>query len=253
VPSSSGLSLNFQPKIELPSGRVTGVEALLRWMTPQGAIPPMDFIPVAEDTGLILPLGRWVLRAACEAALRLPGLRMAVNISPRQFRDPDFVSSVREVLAETGLGPDALEIEITEGVVMHDTATTLSTFAELKKLGVRISLDDFGTGYSSLSYLTRFRVDQLKIDRSFVKDLRAQNNEAIVSAIIALSNNLQLDVVVEGVETAEHVEFFRSSGRLELQGYHFARPMPESQLQDWLNEYQAKQPVPESGDRALAS
>ncbi|MEY4549928.1 MAG: hypothetical protein RL685_6123 [Pseudomonadota bacterium] len=248
VVGGSGLSLHFQPKIELPTGRVTGVEALLRWSTPQGNIPPMDFIPVAEDTGLILPLGRWVLRAACDAALRFPGLRMAVNISPRQFRDPAFVSSVRTVLSESGLAPDVLEIEITEGVVMQDTATTLSTFAELKKLGVRISLDDFGTGYSSLSYLTRFRVDQLKIDRSFVKDLRDQNNEAIVSAIIALSNNLHLDVVVEGVETAEQVDFFRSRGRLELQGYHFARPMPEAQLQTWLADYLSRQP-PQSGDR----
>ncbi len=248
IGSAGGLSLHFQPKIELPTGRVTGVEALLRWSTPQGPIAPMEFIPVAEDTGLILPLGRWVLRAACDAALRLPGLRMAVNISPRQFRDPEFVASVRGVLSESGLLPDMLEIEITEGVVMQETATTLSTFAELKKLGVRISLDDFGTGYSSLSYLTRFRVDQLKIDRSFVKDLRDQNNEAIVSAIIALSNNLHLDVVVEGVETAEHVDFFRSRGRLELQGYHFARPMPEAQLQSWLVDYQSRQ-APESGDR----
>jgi predicted signal transduction protein with EAL and GGDEF domain/DNA-binding response OmpR family regulator len=254
--AAAGLSLHFQPKFELPSGRVTGVEALLRWNTPLGPIAPMEFIPVAEDSGLILPLGRWVLRAACQVAQRLPGLRMAVNISPRQFRDPDFVPSLRQVLQETGFEPGRLEIEITEGIVMQDTATTRSTFAELKQLGIRISLDDFGTGYSSLSYLTRFRVDQLKIDRSFLEDLHAPHNEAIVSAIIALSNNLHLDVVVEGVETAEHVSFFRGSGRLELQGYHLARPMPEAELLGWLGRYNPQQlaaeALPESRNRALA-
>jgi EAL domain-containing protein (putative c-di-GMP-specific phosphodiesterase class I) len=213
---------------------VNAVESLLRWTLPDGPVSPAEFIPIAEDTGLIVPLGEWVLGQACQAALRLDGLRVAVNVSARQLRDPGFIDSVRATLRHHSCPSELIDLEITEGVVMQNTAQNLDTLAQLKAMGLRVSLDDFGTGYSSLSYLTRFPIDQLKIDRSFVADIWNVNNASVVSAIVALARNLNLEVVVEGVETKGHADFFTRFGRLLLQGYYFAKPQPEKGLRQWL-------------------
>lgn len=234
----SFFELHYQPKVEVPSGRIVGAEALLRWTTKDGPISPADFIPVAEDTGLIIPLGAWVLRTACEQAqawveMGRP-LRVAVNVSARQFREPDFTKLVAEVLAITKLEPSLLELEITEGMVMDDTAASQSVLADLKNLGVRIALDDFGTGYSSLSYLTRLPIDALKIDRSFIRALGSvERGETITAAIIALSQSLSIDVVVEGVENEEQLAFVNSQGTAEVQGFFFAQPMQTHKLMEW--------------------
>lgn len=230
------MTLAFQPQLCVQSRRTIGIECLLRWALPDGPVSPAEFIQIAEDTGLIVPLGEWVLEQACRTAAAFPDLRVAVNVSARQLRDPNFVANVRRILGNGLCDPRRIDIEMTEGVVMQDTAQNLATLSELKRLGVRLSLDDFGTGYSSLSYLTRFPIDQLKIDRSFVKDIWNPANSTIVSAIIALARNLGLEIVVEGVETKAHSEFFESSGALLLQGYYYARPMSERQLREWLAE-----------------
>jgi predicted signal transduction protein with EAL and GGDEF domain/DNA-binding response OmpR family regulator len=239
--SRAGFSLHFQPKVTLTSRRVVGFEALVRWHCEElGTVSPAEFIPVAENTGLIVPLGRWILHDACRFGASLDDdLRVAVNISARQLREPDFVEMVTAVLESTGLPAQRLELEITEGVVMSDSADNLAALSQLKRLGVRIALDDFGTGYSSLSYLTRFPIDILKIDRSFVKDLGKTKSNAIVSAIIALARSLDVEVVVEGVETEEQLGFFSGSGDVEIQGYYFARPMPEASVAGWLRGQQA--------------
>jgi predicted signal transduction protein with EAL and GGDEF domain/DNA-binding response OmpR family regulator len=251
APEGDGsLSIALQPQVCSETGDVSAVELLLRWTLPEGPVSPAEFIPIAEDTGLIVPLGEWVLGQACQAALRLNGLRVAVNVSARQLRDTGFLSCVRGTLKKYECPSDLIDIEITEGVVMQNTAQSLETLAQLKAMGLRISLDDFGTGYSSLSYLTRFPIDQLKIDRSFVADIWNVSNASVVSAIIALARNLNLEVVVEGVETRGHVEFFARFGRLLLQGYYFARPQPEAGLQKWLAE---RQRVPAASDEVAGS
>lgn len=232
------LSIALQPQVCSETGDVFGVESLLRWTLPEGPVSPAEFIPIAEDTGLIVPLGEWVLNQACQAAVRLGGLRVAVNVSARQLRDPGFLASVKNALDRNQCHPDLIDIEITEGVVMQNTSQSLETLAQLKSMGLRLSLDDFGTGYSSLSYLTRFPIDQLKIDRSFVADIWNVNNASIVSAIVALARNLNLEVVVEGVETKGHVDFFARFGQLLLQGYYFARPQSEANLRQWLVDRQ---------------
>jgi EAL domain-containing protein (putative c-di-GMP-specific phosphodiesterase class I) len=216
-------------------------------------ISPAELIPVAEDAGLMIPVGRWVLAAACAHARALAGaghdLHMAVNVSARQLRDPGFVGGVAAVLDETGVCPAHLELEITEGTVMEDIASGARVIGELKALGVRVALDDFGTGYSSLSYLTRLPIDVLKIDRSFVKDLGAHGRtETVTAAIMSLARGLGIDVVAEGVETEEQLAFLRSLGPVEIQGFLFARPMPELALAAWLAE---RAPAPEPPPSAL--
>lgn len=233
------LRLAFQPQVCSASGRVSAVEALLRWNLGDAPISPAEFIPVAEDSGLIVPLGQWVLSQACQVAQRLGGLRVAVNVSARQLRDPGFLTMVRQTLERQGCPPALIDIEITEGVAMQDTAQSLETLAQLKAMGLRLSLDDFGTGYSSLSYLTRFPIDQLKIDRSFVRDIWSVNNASVVSAIVALARNLGLEIVVEGVETKAHADFFAKFGRVLLQGYYFAEPRAEPVLRQWLTQHEA--------------
>jgi len=246
----SEFELFYQPIVQLPSNRVAGVEALLRWRAGgPSPISPAEFIPVAEDTGLIVPLGHWVVEAACAHARELAQagheLHVAVNVSTRQFREAGFVERVAAVLRETGLPPSRLELEITERTVMDDVAAGCRVLGELKRLGVRIALDDFGTGYSSLSYLTQLPIDVLKIDRSFVKDLGTHGRtETITAAIMALAGGLGMHVVAEGVETEAQLAFLRAQGPVEIQGFLFARPMPRADLDAWLTAHAATPQVP---------
>jgi len=225
--------LHYQPQISLTDGRLIGAEALVRWQrNGEGLIPPNQFIPLAEETGLIVPLGEWVLREACAqwaGWLRDGGapITLAVNISPRQFRQQDLVRVVERVLAETGLPASALELELTEGALMHQGMEAETTLRELKKLGGSLSIDDFGTGYSSLAYLKRFPIDRLKIDQSFVRDISVDANDSeLVSTIIAMGRNLKLQVLAEGVETQEQLAFLVEKGCDAYQGYLFSRPVP---------------------------
>ncbi|MDE2220358.1 MAG: EAL domain-containing protein [Gammaproteobacteria bacterium] len=224
--------LHYQPRINMATGRIAGAEALLRWRVPQrGLVSPARFISVAEDTGLIVPIGRWVLHSACMQACDwqaagLPPIVVSVNVSPRQFREGNIVATIAEALRISGLDARYLQIELTEGLAMHGAEKYVEMLGQIKALGVQIAVDDFGTGYSSLSYLKRFPVDQLKVDRSFVVDLATDPDDAvIVQAIIALGHKLNLQVVAEGVETAEQLEFLRQAGCDEMQGYLFGMPM----------------------------
>jgi diguanylate cyclase (GGDEF)-like protein/PAS domain S-box-containing protein len=223
------LELYVQPQFELATGRLIGAEALLRWTDPvRGAVAPSEFIPVAEECGLIKMLGRWVLSTACRhASTWQEALRVAVNVSPAQFHSGDLIGDVRAILAETGLAPWRLELEITEGVLMRDSETTRSALMQLKALGVRITLDDFGTGYSSLSYLRRMPFDKIKVDRSFVAALgNDPGANALVRSIIALARGMGLETNAEGVETKVQAQFLREEGCHEVQGFYFGRPMP---------------------------
>jgi diguanylate cyclase (GGDEF)-like protein/PAS domain S-box-containing protein len=229
--------LHYQPRVELDSGRATGVEALLRWY-PEGSglISPAEFIPVAERNGMIVPIGEWVLFEACRQAQQWQtemgnSIKMAVNLSARQLRDIDLVRLVVRVLEETGLPAHLLELELTESMLVHDTQRVLHTLQALKAIGVCISIDDFGTGYSSLSYLKSFPLDYLKIDRSFVTDLPDEpNNGAIVRAIIDMAHTLGMKVIAEGVETRQQLDFLLEQGCDEVQGYYFSKPLPTDQL-----------------------
>jgi diguanylate cyclase (GGDEF)-like protein/PAS domain S-box-containing protein len=229
--------LHYQPRIDVATGSVVGAEALLRWRLPnQGLVSPARFIAVAEDTGLIVPIGRWVMHTACMQARSwldegLPPVIVSVNVSPRQFREGDIVGTIAEALAATGLPPAQLQIELTEGLAMHGAEKYVDMLERIKSLGVQIAVDDFGTGYSSLSYLKRFPIDQLKVDRSFVTDLATDPDDAvIVQAIIALGHKLGLRVVAEGVETVQQREFLSHAGCDEMQGYLFGAPMIATDL-----------------------
>ncbi|WP_334189153.1 putative bifunctional diguanylate cyclase/phosphodiesterase [Noviherbaspirillum sp.] len=231
--------LHYQPKISLASGELVGAEALVRWLHPvRGMVSPAEFIPIAEDSGLIIAIGEWVLRSACAQNVAwqragFPPVPVSVNLSARQLAKGNIVSVVEKVLADTGLAPSYLELEITETMVMRDVDKSLRTLIELKQLGVSISIDDFGTGYSSLNYLKRFPVDTLKIDRSFVNDIATdQDDAAIVKAVISLAHILNLKVVAEGVETKEQVAFLTGNGCHAGQGYLFGRPMPHDRFQE---------------------
>ena len=224
--------LYYQPKLDLNTGTITGAEALIRWLHPQrGLVAPAEFIPTAEECGIIAPIGRWILREACtqahawlQAGLQLP--RIAVNISAAELRRKDFVAHVRGILAQTGLPPDRLELELTETFLMQDSRSTATVLHALKDVGVQLALDDFGTGYSSLSYAKRFPIDTLKIDRSFVRDLTMDPSDAsIVSAVISMGRSLHMRVVAEGVETAAQLGFLRAQSCPEGQGYLLGRPV----------------------------
>jgi diguanylate cyclase (GGDEF)-like protein len=233
--------LHYQPKVELAEGRVVGMEALVRWRHPKrGLVAPDQFIPLAEDTGLILPIGAWVINEACRQNKAwqdagLPPLRMAVNISGVQFRQKNLLEDIALALGNTGLAPECLEVEITESVVMQNASDTIVTLEKLSQMGVHVSIDDFGTGYSSLSYLKRFPLDKLKIDRSFIRDVsNDMEDAAIVRATVGLAHNLRLRVVAEGVETAEQLAFLRALGCDEYQGYYKSKPLPAAEFEHTL-------------------
>jgi diguanylate cyclase (GGDEF)-like protein len=233
------LGLHYQPQIEARSRRLVGLEALLRWHHPErGEILPGEFLAQTEASGLILPLGEWVLRTACRQALAWPGLRMSVNLSAAQFRRRDLVEFVREVLEETGLEPSRLELEITENALLHDPQGAFEVLEGLRRLGVRVAIDDFGTGYSSFSYLQRFTFDKIKIDRSFVARLgQADDSEAIVRAIIGLGRSLGLSTCAEGVETVDQQALLAEEGCVELQGFLFCRPLEAAEIDGLIAEW----------------
>ena len=242
--------LHYQPQVDLASGAVVGAEALIRWQHPElGLVPPGRFIPVAEDSGLIVPIGEWVLREACwqAAAWRaggLPRLTVAVNLSAIQFKRGDIEKTVADAIAAAGIEADLLELELTESILIRDTDAALATVRRLKALGVQLSIDDFGTGYSSLSYLKRLNVDKLKIDQSFVRDLASDpDDEAIVHAVIELARSLKLRTIAEGVEHEQGVSWLRLYGCDQAQGYHFARPMPAAEFERYMARMTAAQAV----------
>ena len=225
--------LHYQPLVNVDDRRITGCEALLRWHHPErGMISPAEFIPVAEEIGLIVPLGEWVLRKACiDAAAWPPDVKVAVNLSPIQVTNQNIVPVVISALAAAGLPAERLEIEITESVLMHNTAATMATLHKLRELGVNISMDDFGTGYSSLSYLRKFPFDKIKIDRSFISGLPDDAEAiAIVRAVAGLAASLDMTATAEGVETAAQLDMVRALGCVEMQGYLFSRPLPLAQI-----------------------
>jgi diguanylate cyclase (GGDEF)-like protein/PAS domain S-box-containing protein len=235
------LELHFQPFIDLRTAELIGAEALVRWRHPElGLIPPGDFIPIAELSGLIIPIGEWVLRTACAEARKwhesgFPHLTVSVNLSSRQFQQTDLISQVTHALAESGLDADKLDLEITESNAMQNAEHSINTLWGLKKLGVRISMDDFGTGYSSLNYLKRFPIDRIKLDQSFVRDLPSDKDDAAIAmAVIAMGRSLELIVIAEGVETEEQLSFLRNHNCDQLQGFLLSRPLPAEAFQIFL-------------------
>jgi len=230
--------LHYQPQLNLLNQRLTGCEALLRWRHPErGMVSPADFIPLAEEIGLIVPIGEWVIRQACRDAASWPGsASVAVNVSPAQFKSERLAETIMSALATSGLAPNRLEIEITEGVLLQESERTLKTLHRLRAMGLRVSMDDFGTGYSSLSYLRSFPFDKIKIDRSFVKDLSVKaDGDAIIRAIAGLGKSLGMTTVAEGVETEDQMRRIRAEGCTDVQGYLVSRPVPVEQIHALLS------------------
>jgi EAL domain-containing protein (putative c-di-GMP-specific phosphodiesterase class I) len=241
------MSLHYQAKLDLKSGKINGAEALLRWNHPElGMVSPAQFIPLAEETGLIVAIGRWVLKTACAQNMAwqrmgLPAVCMAVNLSPRQFNDEHLLRDIGIVLAETGMNPELLELEITEGMVMQDSQRTARVLSEIKKLGIKLAIDDFGTGYSSLAQIKRFPIDTIKVDRSFIRNLpQDAEDKAITQAIIAMGKTLSLTVVAEGVETGEQEAFLREHSCDETQGYYFSKPVGSDAFEALLRGHIAR-------------
>ena len=237
------LSLHYQPQLDLMTGVISGLEALLRWESPTlGNVPPLNFIPIAEDSGLIIAIGKWVLRTACRQAQawRDAGVhidRIGVNISVLQFAQEDFPELVSQILQETRLDPPVLELEITESVLMKDAHRAVDTLKKLKAIGVQLAIDNFGTGYSSLSYLNEFPIDRLKIDCSFIKAVSSDSHDqAIACVVIALADNMQLQVTAEGVETPRQLQFLQQEKCDEAQGFHICRPMTAEDAEQFLRE-----------------
>lgn len=234
-------SLNYQAKVDFKTGMITGVEALLRWRNPSlGSVPPLRFIPVAEETGMIVPIGRWVLKTACAQNVEwqrqgLPPVCMAVNLSIRQITDTGLIEDIRAALKDSGLAPNLLELEVTESMVMHDTERMIKVLSQIKDMGVRLAIDDFGTGYSSLAQIKHFPVDTLKVDRSFIRNIPDNlEDEAITEAIIAMGKRLSLTVVAEGVETQEQMDFLEKHACDEMQGFYFSKPVMPDRFADLL-------------------
>ena len=233
-------TLHYEPQVQTGSWQITGAEALIRWEHPQlGLIPPADFIPFAEKRGLIITIGEWVLRAACLQlkkwhATGFPKLNLAINVSARQFQEPASVDTIVEILQETGLNPECLELELTESSFMTNAEGVIKSLGKLKDIGVKLAIDDFGTGFSSLEYLRRLPLDTLKIDQSFVRDTVNLDGAALVSSIVALAQKLRLRVVAEGVETQEQLRFLQRLGCDNMQGYLFSRPLPGEEFKTML-------------------
>jgi diguanylate cyclase (GGDEF)-like protein/PAS domain S-box-containing protein len=241
------LSLHYQAKVNFKSGAITGVEALLRWHNPElGSVSPARFIPLAEETGLIVPIGRWVLKTACAQSVAwqeqgLPPIRMSVNLSMRQLGDEGLVREIEAVLAETGLDPEFLELEVTESTIMHNAERAVRVLTAIKELGVRLAIDDFGTGYSSLAHLKRFPIDTLKVDRSFIREVpNDAEDKAIAEAIIAMGKTLSLTVVAEGVETPEQQAFLSDKLCDEMQGFYFSTPVAAQDFAELLRGHSPK-------------
>ena len=243
------LTLHYQPQIELKTGNLIGFEALIRWNHPElGLVSPLDFVPLAEASGLIVPIGEWVLYTACKQMKKIQEqwqlpLRMAVNISPRQFLHPSLVQTVAEVLYRTKLKPGSLELEITESMVMGNVEQSIGKMNEFNKMGVELAIDDFGTGYSSLEYLKKFPISKLKIDQSFVRELGVDANDtAIVNSVIALSKSMGLEVIAEGIETIEQLDLLKEEGCDQGQGYLFSKPLPKAALPSLLDSFLVTDP-----------
>ena len=237
------LFLMYQPQVDLRTGKVTGLEALLRWQHPEvGLIPPNSFIDIAESSGLIIPIGEWVLRTACSQARRwqdegLPAVSVAVNVSALQFRQQGFCDLVRSVLEDSGLNPRYLELELTESLLLQNADMMFSMFQELKEMGIKLAIDDFGTGYSSLGYLKQFKVNRLKISRSFVQDIPANSNDATITAtIIRMAKALNLTVLAEGVENEAQLAFLRAKKCYTIQGFYFSKPLADDQIAQYLRK-----------------
>jgi EAL domain-containing protein (putative c-di-GMP-specific phosphodiesterase class I) len=237
--------VHYQPVIELSTGAIVGAEALVRWDHPErGLVPPMDFIPLAEESGLIVPIGAWVLAEACRSAADLqarfpsdPPFHMAVNLSARQLTRSEIVTEVGYVLAETGLDPGSLVLEITESMVMRDIDLSIERMTKLKELGIQLAIDDFGTGYSSLNYVRRFPVDVLKVDKSFIDEIaESEESRALTAAVVELARILGLRTVAEGIEHADQLERLQQMGCEFGQGFLFAKPLPMAELQAMLTE-----------------
>ncbi|MCR4302299.1 MAG: EAL domain-containing protein [Sulfuricaulis sp.] len=234
--------LYYQPQVNLATGAITGVEALIRWRHPElGLVSPAQFIPVAEETGLMKSIDEWVLRTACLQAQAwrsagLPPITMAVNLSGAVFGEPSLVETISRVLGESCLVPEQLELEITESAIMKNAEPTVRMLGDMRRMGIRLAIDDFGTGYSSLSYLKRFPIDTLKIDQSFVQDVTVDEDDAsLVKAIVVMGHALKLNVLAEGVETAEQLAFLRKEGCDSMQGYFFCRPLSVEEITPLLH------------------
>jgi len=247
------LALAYQPQVDQDTRRIIGAEALLRWSHPvRGNVSPADFIPLAEETGLIAPIGEWVLAEACQQtaawhAAGLDSLTIAINLSERQFRRNNLLQVVAHVLSSTGLAPEFLDLELTESMIMENASSSIETLEALKMMGIKISVDDFGTGYSSLSYLKRFPIDVLKVDGSFIREVATNSDDAaITSAIIAMAQSLKIDVIAEGVETPEQMHFLITQGCTKMQGYMFGRPMSAAQFEQRAREQQLIAPADEN-------
>jgi diguanylate cyclase (GGDEF)-like protein/PAS domain S-box-containing protein len=241
------LEVHYQPLIDLQKRQVAAVEALVRWRHPtRGLVSPVDFIPLAEETGLIVAIGEWVLETACRQALQWEGMRVAVNLSPVQFRNRELVETVRQVLVRTGLEPARLELEITESVLINDATAALEILNGLKALGVKIAMDDFGTGYSSLGYLNSFPFDKIKIDKSFIGDMSSKDKSgAIVKSVISLGQSLNMTTTAEGVETSQQAAFLRQEGCDQLQGYFFSRPITATEITAFIEDWDYNKSIDE--------
>jgi EAL domain-containing protein (putative c-di-GMP-specific phosphodiesterase class I) len=233
----------YQPQLDIRTGAIIGMEALIRWQHPErGLVQPAAFISLAEETGLIVPIGEWVLRTACVQnkawqAAGFPPFRVTVNLSSSQFRQKTLIRTIGQALDDAGMDPRYLELELTESNIMKDAETTITMLHELKSMGLRLSIDDFGTGYSSLSYLKRFPFDTVKVDRSFVKNVTTDpDNAAITTAIIAMAHSLNFEVIAEGVETKQELAFLSKQQCDGMQGYLFSPPVPPAQATQFLKE-----------------